>query len=319
MVALPEPEELIKSLGEPVVNSALNEVLNANIPSPTAKRALQSFSKKWKDYSRAALMIMSCRAVGGDPSHVVPAAKALVLSGGAFGLHDDIVDSSYIRTDKHARTTLGLFGKDVTLLVGDALLIEGMSHLYELNDFLPKEKVAEVVMTIKNGLYELGSGEVEELKLVRNLEVTPQKYLKIVRMKAGDVESYTRIGAMIGGGTKEETDALGLFGRYLGMVAILRDDIEDTFNDRSELSSRITKESLPLPIVYSLNDLLCKKKIQAMINIYNEKDLDDLLALIEKNEGFEKTKLKIEQFINGSKLSLKRAKHPSELLSLFKN
>jgi hypothetical protein len=35
-----------------------------------------------------------------------------------------------------------------------------------------------------------------------------KKYLQIVYMKAADAESYTRVGGIIGGGSREEIDAL---------------------------------------------------------------------------------------------------------------
>lgn len=314
---MPGTGDLLKDIGEPIVRSALDEVMNADIPSATAREAILSFSEKWKDYSRAALMALSCEAVGGNPDIVLQAAKALVLSGGAFDLHDDIVDGSYLRTDRSTQTTLGKFGQNVTLLVGDALLIEGISQLCLLVKHMPLETVTGIVSVIKKGLYELGSAEVDELELVRKVDTTPEMYLRIVRMKAADVESYTRVGAMAGGGSAAEVDSLGRFGRMLGMAVILRDDIEDTFNDKRELLSRITKESLPLPIVYSLADPLCSQKIAELQATQDSSKLDSLLQIVERNQGFEKTKLKIEQLIDESKLALRNVKYPSKLLLLF--
>ncbi len=317
MIRLPETRDLLKEIGEPIVKSAFADVANAEIPSATARSALISFSERWKDYSRAALMVMCCEAVGGDPAAVLPAAKALVLSGGAFDLHDDIVDGSMLRTDKGIQTTLGRYGQNVTMLAGDALLIEGLSQLYLLSKQMPLERVGEIVRTIKNGLYELGSAEVDELELVHNANVTPDVYLRIVRMKAADVESYTRVGAMAGGGSAEEIDALGTFGRMLGMAVILRDDIEDTFNDKRELFSRIAKESLPLPLIYSLDDPCCVEKITEIQATGAPAELDALLGIIENNGSFEKTKAYIQELLQQSKLALRHVKDPSKLLTLF--
>ncbi|MBC7128000.1 MAG: polyprenyl synthetase family protein [Candidatus Methanosuratus sp.] len=307
----------LRASGAPLVESALKDILGAKIGSPTAKRAIRSFSRKWKDYSRAALMVMACKAVGGSPEMVAPAAKALVLSGAAFDLHDDIVDKSYVRTEKNRKTTMGLFGMEVTLLIGDAFLIEGLSQLHELREILPADKVRLVIKTIKEGLYELGSAEVEELKLVRNFNVKPKQYLRIVRMKAADVESYTRVGAIIGGATEGEINALGEFGRLLGMLVILRDDINDTFNDKYELISRITKESLPLPIVYSLNDQRVLKKLTSLIEDSSDQNIRELLDLVDENKGFERTKALMEGWVSESKALLSGIKDPKELLALF--
>lgn len=311
-------QKMIVSLGKPIVDSAFQEMLSTRIPSPTARRALKRFARRWKDYSRSALMVLCCEAVGGDSSLVYPAAKCLVLSGGAFDLHDDIIDQSYVRTNKKKKTTLGIFGDDVTLILGDALLIEGISKLVDLSESLDPPKTRLIVKVVKDGLFELGSAEVEELKLVRNINVTPSRYLRIVNMKAADVESYARVGAMIGGGTPKEIDALGKFGRYLGTIAILRDDIEDTFNDEAELLSRITKESLPLPVIYGLSYPDLKKKIELCFNSCSLSEIPEIISLVEKSGGFEKTKSKIESLILKSKTALNNVRSPDRLLSLFK-
>ncbi len=314
---MPDANKSLKSLGEPIVRAAFEDLLTNRVTSPLARRAMKHFAKRWKDYSRAALMVLSCKAVGGDPSAVYPAAKALVLAGGAFDLHDDIIDRSYVRGEKQRKSLLGIYGQEVVLLTGDALLIEGLSSFYELGDCFPKDKVKQIVSVIKAGLFELGSAEIEELSLVRNLAVTPKKYLRIVRMKAADVESYTRIGAIIGGGTEEEIDALGRFGRLLGMIVILRDDIEDTFNDKFELRSRVTKESLPLPILHVLDAPGCRDKLKDLFESPSDKDLEELLSIVETNEGFEKSKTTIDTYVSDAKASLRGVSNPQYLLSLF--
>jgi len=252
---------------------------------------------------------------------VVPAVKALILSGGAFDLHDDIIDRSYERKEARQKSIMGIYGIEATLLAGDALLIAGLTNLSKLAQLPLGEKIDAVVNTIKDGLFELGCAEMDELQFVRNLEVTPEQYLRIVNMKAADVESYTRIGAIIGGGTAEEIESLGRFGRLLGNITILRDDIEDTFNDKVELASRLTKESLPLPLVFALSDPKCKKMIQN-IHISNrdnpdDKEINEIISLIEKNQGFEKTVEVIENYLVKAKEAIAEIREPKYLISLF--
>lgn len=318
MSDLSEIQEMLVSLGRPIVDAAFKEMLSTKITSPTALRALKRFARRWKDYSRSALMVLCCEAVGGDPKLVYPAAKCLVLAGGAFDLHDDIIDQSYVRTSKNRKTTLGIFGKDVSLILGDALLIEGLSKLVELSEGIEYPRVRSAVQVIKEGLFELGSAEVEELKFVRNANVTPSAYLRIVDMKAADVEAYARVGAILGGGMPQEIDALGHFGRQLGKIAILRDDIEDTFNDQAELISRITKESLPLPVIYSLSLPELKNKIESCFVSCPKSRVSELIPLIEKAGGFEKTKNMIDSLVLKSKSALNNVRRPDRLLSLFK-
>jgi geranylgeranyl pyrophosphate synthase len=286
-----------------------------------AKRVLRRFSRRWTDYTRAALMVMACLAVGGDARSVRQAAKGLVLAGGAFDLHDDIIDRSFVRSEKGKKSIQGMYGVGPALLAGDALMIEGLIQLSYMPG-VPEGIARKAVKAIQDGLFELGSAEMEELRYVRNLDVTPRSYLHIVRMKGADVESYTRVGAILGGGSKKEIDALGTFGRCLGMVCIVRDDIVDTFNDLVECRSRLTKESLPLPVVYSLKD----ERVGAMLRGFWSKpeqdqitddELCEFIDLIHENKGFEKGQELIDRYIHTAKVALGPLKNPEPFNQLF--
>jgi geranylgeranyl diphosphate synthase type I len=312
---------IFRLLGESIVNEAFDELFASGIPSPMANRVLRRFSKRWRDYTRAALMVMACQAVGGDPGLVRPAAKGLVLAGGAFDLHDDIIDRSFVRSRRAKKTIQGLYGPEATLLTGDALLIGGLLQLTNLPG-IEKEVSRRAIMAIRKGLFELGSAELDELKFVRNLDSTPREYLRIIRMKGADVESYTRVGAIIGGGKEEEIEALGKFGRYLGVICILRDDLEDTFNDMTECRSRLMKESLPLPIQYCIKDERCRTILKGMWTKPDgieptDEELSDLIKIIDAHKGFEKGQALISKYVRAAKKEVEPLKDPEPFRRLF--
>lgn len=313
-----KPELMLKELGEPIVRAAFDEVLRSNIPSKKARQVITQFRRKWKDYARPALMMLVCEAVGGDPKLVEPVAKAMVLTAGALDIHDDIIDKTFTKTEKQKKTLLGIHGQETMLLAGDALMIGALTYLPELNRTLPCEKVLLISETIRSGLFELGCAELEELKLIRNFTTTPRQYLDIVRMKAADVESYTKIGAIIGGADHNIIEKYGEFGRLLGIITILRDDIEDTFYDNHELASRITKESLPLPIVYSLHDVDLVNILEKIKNRAMKSELDEVLKILNRNQGFEKTKMEIEKHLEKIKSILATLPNTKKISSLIK-
>jgi geranylgeranyl pyrophosphate synthase len=129
------------------VRAAFQDLFSNRINSKTAMKILKEYSKKWKDYFRPALMIFACRAVGGDPSAVSPAAKALILTGGGLDIHDDIIDASYFRTEKMYKTMVGQNGVSKSLLIGDCLIVGGLKCLHELWETLPKEKVIALTLS----------------------------------------------------------------------------------------------------------------------------------------------------------------------------
>jgi len=316
----PTPDRL-RQLGEPIVKEAFEDLFSSTIPSQKATRVLRKFSRWWTDYSRAALMVLSCEAVGGDPAVVRHAAKALVLAGGAFDLHDDIIDRSFLRTEKRRKSIQARYGMEATLLAGDALLIAGLIELTKVPE-VNAERARRAVTAVQDGLFELGSAEMEELRFVRNLSATPRSYLRIVRMKGADAEAYTRVGAILGGGTEKEIQGLGDFGRYLGMICIVRDDIVDLFNDAVECRSRLMKESLPLPLLYALGDSRTSTLLRSIWSRGEEKgpteaQLEKLIGIIHENQGFEKGQAVIDGYIRKAKASLASIEDPTPFLALF--
>ncbi|HUL38749.1 MAG TPA: polyprenyl synthetase family protein [Methanomassiliicoccales archaeon] len=313
-------KERMKELGGGIVNEAFGDLFSHEIPSPMANRVLRRFARWWRDYTRAALIVMSCQAVGGDPKLVYPAAKSLVLAGGAFDLHDDIIDKSFIRRKARTKSIQGRYGTGASLLAGDALLIAGLTSLTEMPG-LSQAKKREVVSEITKGLFELGSAEMEEMSFVHNLEATPRRYIRILWMKSADMESYTKVGAMIGNASKDEVEALGMYGRCLGMICILRDELEDTFNDFFELRSRILNESLPLPIVYSLGDKKCRSLLTDLFKKapeeISDKELERLIEIIDDNHGFEKGQALINRYVRRAKAEAKKLEDPEPFLVLF--
>jgi hypothetical protein len=51
-------KEWMRELGEGVVNEAFDDLFSHEIPSPMANRVLRRFSRWWRDYTRAALIVI---------------------------------------------------------------------------------------------------------------------------------------------------------------------------------------------------------------------------------------------------------------------
>ena len=247
-------QKLLQEKGREALELAKRELLSEKIYAPRARKALEEFLEKRPDYVRPALMTLACEAVGGNPELVKPVAAAMILAGGAFDLHDDIIDKDYYKRDQpRKKSFLGRYGDSLVLLLGDALIIKGISLLHTLYHLeIPKPTARIIINLTVNYLYQLGSAEALELNHLGDLNLTPEKYLRIIYLKAADVEAYTRIGAILGKANKQQEETLAHYGRTLGKIAILRDDLEDTLNPR-ELTRRIQNETPPLPILHLIH------------------------------------------------------------------
>jgi geranylgeranyl pyrophosphate synthase len=191
------------------------------------------------------------------------------VSGG-LDIHDDIIDRSKVKNGRP--TVLGRFGRDVALLVGDALIFKGLTLLSQLSS-LGQEEISAISKVLRSMFFELGDAEALELKLRNRIDVDPKEYLNVLEKKAADVEAHTRIAAIVGNATDEEIEILGNYGRKLGKLIIVGDDIADAA-DPEELLHRIRFEHLPLPVFVALKDQALKPQITSILARQNLGELD---------------------------------------------
>jgi len=300
-----KPEDMMKKVqrmfqerGSKAFEIAKKEILHEKIECKEAREALAYFvTEYWHDVARPALLSLVCEAVGGNPEITTPIAVPMILISGAIDIHDDIIDQSEVKDGRP--TVLGKFGRDIALLVGDALLFKGLTLLTEADrKAISPKKMRVVVELIKRMFFELGDAEALELGFRGRIDVTPREYLDVVKMKAADVEAHTRISAILGNGSNEEVEALARYGRFLGMLIILRDDWVDVF-DTEEARYRIKHECLPLPMLYALQDHSATSKLQPLLKKerISKKDVEELVKITCKAGGLNSLRQCMESLV----------------------
>ena len=283
--------QLLKEKGSKALDVAKKTVLEKNFASQRIKQAMVYFSEYWRDLARPTLISVCCEAVGGKSGMTTLAAASVTLICGAIDVHDDIIDKSKRKMSRP--TILGKFGKDVALLVGDELLFEGFLLLNRTCKDIKKEKSAKIHQVISSMFFEMGNAEALELQLRNKMDVTPNEYLSLLNMKAADVEACARIGAIIGNASEKEINVLGKYGRTLGMIMILRDELADVA-EYEELSNRIKNEPLPFPILLALQDTEIRPKMHHIISKEKIKkgDVEKILEMIQR-EGVDQKVMKL--------------------------
>jgi geranylgeranyl pyrophosphate synthase len=257
-------QQLLEERGRKTLEMARKTVLEEKIESKEVQEALKYFmTEYWHDTARPALLSLTCEAVGGDPDITTPIAIPMSLISGAIDIHDDIIDQS---KSKWSRPTVyGKFGENVALLVGDALLFKGFTLLHDaVKKGVPAEKIAVISDIIKKTFFELGDAEAIELQFRGRTDISSEEYLRLVRKKAADVEAHTRISSILGNGTQKEIEELSAYGRLLGMLIILNDDLADML-DFDEFVNRIKNEHLPLQVIYALEKSRDKSEINLIL------------------------------------------------------
>lgn len=309
--------ELLHERGKEALELARKTVLEEKIESKEAQEALKYFiTECWHNVTRPALLSLVCEAVGGDPDITKSVGVSITLISGATGIHDDIIDKSKIKGSRP--TVPAKFGQDIALLVGDALLFKGFNVLYKaVEKGVSAEKIATISDTINNTFFELGDAEALSLHFRGRTDVTPEDYLYIVRKKAADIEAYTRIGAILGDGSEEEVEALGEYGRLLGMLAILRADMIDMF-DLKETIHRIKKEHLSLVILYALqNPEMLSLLRDRLKKVKTQKDAEKLSTFVDEAGGYARMEECMNKLAEEAYSKIEKIEHNKKYLELL--
>jgi geranylgeranyl pyrophosphate synthase len=207
----------------------------------------------------------------------------------------------------------------MALLVGDALYFKGFTMLYRaVEKGLTPEVCSFVLETIKDTFFDMGDAEACELKFRGKYDVSPEEYIRVSTKKAADAEAYAKISAVLGGGTQKQVNDFARYGRLLGTILILRDDLLDMI-DFEELRHRIQGEHLPLPILYALQNPEYGPTIKSILSqqTLTEKNLDDLLDIIDVSGSFKEYRRVMEKLTKQSLkyLNVQNRKNELELIT----
>lgn len=308
----------LEKRGKTGYTKAKERILNENISYDPVREALRYFIEEtWRNYQHPALLSLACESVGGKAEETTLVAASLVLLTGAADIHDDVIDNSLVKAGK--KTVLGKFGRDMAILVGDALLVEGLMLLNEATVELPSSKRASVLDTVKNGFFELGTAEAKETSLKRNWDLTADDYMSLMRMKAAIAEMTVKLGVILGNGNTEQMEAMSAYGRTLGFLMNIRDEFVDTY-ELNELRNRIVNECLPLPILYAFKNPVLKK---SLVRIFGKKrltenDVHAVTAMIMDTEDAENLRNEMRLLLENGNNSLSVVKKSEEYTILLK-
>jgi len=195
----------------------------------------------------------------------------------AFDIHDDLIDKSNAKNK--IPTVYGKFGPEMTLLLGNAFIIQGFDLLAQETAGMPKKNGVTVLKNVKDLFFEVGNAHAMEIAL-KETGISLDEYIKITELKAASIEADMYLGAVFGGAKDAQVKVLARFGRILGMLATFRDDLVDVF-DPTELAERISVDDLPLPLLFAMQDPETLAAIKQIItkDALTAEDVDRIVTL----------------------------------------
>jgi geranylgeranyl diphosphate synthase type I len=214
-------------------------------------------NKESGKFVRSILCLLSCEAVEGDTSQVMPAAAAVELIHNFSLVHDDIEDAS---DERHHRPTLWkLWGQSQAINAGDAMFTLAYLALLKLKEKgIADEKVANSTKMLSLACLELCGGQYLDVEYENRLDISIDDYLNMAVQKTAALFAVsTSLGAYLGSEDSKLVDSFHLFGKELGIAYQICDDvlgIWGTEESSGKSAGDISQRKKTLPVVYALQN-----------------------------------------------------------------
>ena len=216
---------------------------------------------------------------------------------GASLFHDDVIDRADMRRGKP--TVNNQFGVIAAILGGDFLLSRSMFLIGTHGG----NEALQIFCQATNGMID---GEFLQLRNAMNCNLSEEDYYAVVTGKTALLIAATcEIGALAGGASVMEQKALAEYGISLGTAFQIIDDLLDYQGDPAQTGKAVGNDfqegKMTLPVILALGtaNLMDKKRLLFLLQNENERQsgLDEALQLIEKYDGFGKSRFMAESII----------------------
>ena len=256
----------------------VGELVNTFIPSGTHPDMdrylygpLMEYSKNGGKRHRPLICMAACLAVGGDARKALSAAAAIEHFHTAALIHDDIADEATLRRGEpclHLTEGLGL-----AINAGDLglMLVNGtVMHDVALDDHTKVRVVTELIDMTRRTI----EGQALDLGWARDMrfDITPDDYLIMAIHKTAHYSGAVplAIGAIIGGGSELEVEALRNYGLDTGLAFQIQDDLLNIEGDPEtvgkDFCSDITEGKRTLMAVYALQNSTRRERLVEILS-----------------------------------------------------
>jgi geranylgeranyl pyrophosphate synthase len=165
------------------------------------------------------LLVVVVAGEAADPARVVRAAASVELVHSATLVHDDVLDAAALRRGRP--TVVATAGRDMATATGDLLFSRAFAEL-------AANGAPEEVRVLSDASSALAEGELVQRADAFDPGVPLDRYLRRCELKTASLfEASCRLGGLEATDDGGDADALGAFGRRVGLAFQLLDDVLD--------------------------------------------------------------------------------------------
>ena len=248
--------------------------------------ALSFIKQKSGKRMRPILILLIAKSFGKISEVTQNAAVGLELLHTASLVHDDVVDESERRRGQ--ASVNAIYDNKVAVLVGDYILSTALLFVSHTHSESIVRYLAELGRT-------LSDGEILQLTNIRNQIISEDVYFKVISQKTAALfEACCVIGASSSGATETQIEQARVFGRNLGIIFQIKDDIFDYYESSDigkPTGNDLAEGKLTLPVIYALNSTGNQDMLQLARKVKDgtvtPSEIDTLVAFAKENGGIE--------------------------------
>lgn len=198
---------------------------------------------------RPVLMLMAYNMYREDVDRIMPVALGLEVYHNFTLLHDDLMDRADVRRGKPC--VHKVWNDNTAILSGDNMLVMA----YQMMSRCPSSALPSVISIFTETALQIDEGQQYDMEFEQRTDVTEREYLEMIRLKTSVLLACAlQIGALLGGASEADAQALYAYGEKVGLAFQLQDDYLDVYGDFETFGKAIG------------GDILCSKKTFMLIN-----------------------------------------------------
>lgn len=202
---------------------------------------------------RPILCLATCEMTGGSIEMAIPTACALEMIHTMSLIHDDLpaMDNDDYRRGK--LTNHKVYGEDVAILAGDALLAYAFEYIASQTQNVPADRVLRVIAHLGRAVGAAGlvGGQIVDLESEGKSDISIDTLNFIHNHKtAALLEACVVCGAILAGASPVDLQRLSHYSQNIGLAFQIIDDILDITATQEELGKTAGKDIEAQKVTY---------------------------------------------------------------------
>ena len=259
------------------------DVFSKKLPSISIYDPIKYIINNGGKRFRSSLTLFSTDLFSNNPLLSINEALAIELFHNFTLIHDDIMDQAPLRRNqpsihKKWNSNIAILSGDLLYAVVNSILSKSSSQSVETN-ILFQETAIQVC-----------EGQSLDMEFEKSESVTILDYIEMIQLKTAVLVACSlKMGSIIGGASKEDSNLLYDFGLYLGTAFQIHDDILDVFPNEDNFGKQVGGDIIEKKKTILFIDFLNKStsKEQILVDqILRDNKLDNEIKVAKVKEHF---------------------------------